>query len=160
MPRRRCHGVRPATRKFRRELDEKVVRLRERAEQFSGGSLDPNQNPGFDRLAEALFLKGEWDEAKAWAVKAVTQWEGALAAVKADPQKCEPIFHLGSAHLFADRLADARRVFSDAVALFAANGLAGSDDTGYMAVVSGDLRRAEVVFHATVVADMGAQGMS
>ncbi len=152
--------MRPATRKFRRELDLKVERLRERAVQFDGGSLDPNQNPGFDRLSEALFLKGEWDEAKSWGAKAVRQWNAALALVTADPQKCEPIFHLGSAHLFADQVDEARRVFSEAVGLFAANGLAGSDDTGYMAVVSGDLRRAEVVFHATVVADMGAQGMS
>lgn len=152
--------MRPATRKFRRELDEKVERLRRRLEEYESGKLDAAQNPGYDRLAEALFLRGEWRDAKPFAEKAVAYWGEALAKVEADPQKCEPIFHLGSAHLFADRVDDARRVFAEGVRLFAENGLAGSDDTGYMAVVAGDLRRAEVVFHATVVADMAAQGMS
>lgn len=152
--------MRPATRKFRRELDLKVARLRGRIADFEAGSLDPQQNPGYDRLAEALFLLGEWDEAKRHAAKAAGYWAGALAKAPADPLKCEPTFHLGSAHLFADDLGEARRVFTSGVALFAANGLAGSDDTGYMAVVAGDYRRAEVVFHAAVVADMGAQGIS
>lgn len=152
--------MRPSTRKFRRELDEKVERLRRRLADHEAGALDAGQNPGYDRLAEALFLRGEWGEAKPFARKAVRYWGEALAKVEADPQKCEPIFHLGSAHLFADEVDDARRVFAEGVRLFAENGLAGSDDTGYMAVVAGDLRRAEVVFHATVVADMAAQGMS
>ncbi len=151
--------MRPATRKFRRELDEKVERLRNRTTRTGAESLSTDQNPGFDRLAEALFLRGEWDEAKSWARRAVGYWEAALGHVKADPQKCEPTFHLGSAHLFADDATSARRVFAEGVALFADNGLAGSDDTGYMAAVAGDLRRGEVVFHAAVVADMGAQGM-
>jgi len=152
--------MRPASRKFRRELESKVERLRTRLDDFDAGRLPAGQNPGHDRLAEALFLQGKWDEARAFAEDAVTYWQAELARTPSDPQKCEPTFHLGSAHLFADQPAEARRVFGDGVRLFADNGLAGSDDTGYMAVVAGDLRRAEVVFHAAVVADMGAQGLA
>lgn len=152
--------VRPSTRQFRKGLDEKVERVEARIKEFEAGKLDTAQNPGYDRLAEARYLRGEWDEAKAAARKAVGYWKERLAEQKADPQKCEPIFHLSSSYLFADDHADAVRSFAAGVALFAGNGLAGSDDTGYMAAVAGDLRRAEVVFHAAVVADMGAQGMS
>ncbi len=152
--------MRPATRKFRRELDLKVERLRARIKDVDGGRLAEGQNPGFDRLAECLFLKGEWEESKALAGRAAAYWKGAVAAAPAEPQKCEPAFHFASALLFADDLEGARAAFAEGVRLFAENGLAGSDDTGYMAVACGDLRRAEVVFHATVVADMGAQGMS
>jgi hypothetical protein len=153
-------AMRPATRKFKRELDEKVARVAARIKAFEKGELAPLQNPGYDRLAEALFLKGEWDQAKACARKAVGYWRERLAEERADPQRCEPTFHLGSAYLLADDTAGAVRTFASGVALFAANNLAGSDDTGYMAAVAGDLRRAEVVFHAAVVADMGAQGLS
>lgn len=152
--------VRPATRKFRRELDLKVERLRARIKEFDAGNLAEGQNPGFDRLSECLYLKGEWEESKALALRAAASWKTALDAVPAEPQKCEPAFHFASALLFADDLEGVRVAFAEGVRLFAGNGLAGSDDTGYMAVVCGDLRRAEVVFHATVVADMGAQGMS
>lgn len=152
--------MRPATRKFRRELDLKVERLRARIEGAGAGTLAEGQNPGFDRLAECLFLKGEWEEAKAFARQAAGHWKAALDGTKAEPQKCEPAFHWASALLFADDMEAARAAFAEGVRLFAGNGLSGSDDTGYMAVVCGDLRRAEVVFHATVVADMGAQGMS
>lgn len=152
--------MRPATRKFRRELDQKVERLRDRIGAFDAGTLPEGQNPGFDRLSECLFLRGEWDEAKELARRAAAYWSAAVAGAPAEPQKCEPAFHLASALLFADDLERARAAFAEGVRLFAANGLAGSDDTGYMAVACGDLRRAEVVFHATVVADMGAQGMS
>lgn len=152
--------MRPATRKFRRELDQKVERLRDRIGAFDAGSLAQGQNPGFDRLSECLFLRGEWEEAKALAARAAAYWSAAVAAAPSEPQKCEPAFHFASSLLFADDLERARAAFSDGVRLFAESGLAGSDDTGYMAVACGDLRRAEVVFHATVVADMGAQGMS
>jgi hypothetical protein len=152
--------MRPATRKFRRELDSKVERLRARIREADAGTLTPGQNPGFDRLAECLFLKGEWDESKALARRAAVHWKAEFDRTPADPQKCEPAFHFASALLFADDLEAARAAFAEGVRLFAGNGLAGSDDTGYMAVVCGDLRRAEVVFHAAVVADMGAQGMS
>lgn len=155
-----CKGVRPATRKFKRQLDEKIERLEPRIKEYEAGKLAALQNPGYDRLAEARFLRGEWDLAKAASRKAVGYWKERLASEKADPQKCEPIFHLASSYLFADDSPMAVRTFSEGVKLFAENGLAGSDDTGYMAVVAGELRRAEVVFHATVVADMGAQGMS
>jgi hypothetical protein len=154
------NAMRPATRKFKRQLDEKIERLEPRIKAYEKGELEPLQNPGYDRLAEARYLKGEWDAAKAASRKAVGYWKERLAAEKADPQKCEPTFHLGSAYLFAADAAGAVRTFAQGVALFAGNGLAGSDDTGYMAAVAGDLRRAEVVFHAAVVADMGAQGMS
>jgi hypothetical protein len=152
--------MRPATRKFRRELDLKVARLRTRIGEADAGKLTEGQNPGFDRLAECLFLKGEWEESKALAGRAVGHWKAALDGTKAEPQKCEPAFHWASALLFADDMEAARAAFAEGVRLFAGNGLSGSDDTGYMAVACGDLRRAEVVFHAAVVADMGAQGMS
>jgi hypothetical protein len=151
--------VRPASRKFRRELDIKVERLQARIAEFEGSGLAKDQNPGYDRLSEALFLRGEWPTAKRFAVRAAAHWEKALAAAPSDPLRCEPIFHLGSAYLFADDLERAKAVFTDAVSLYVKHGMAGSDDTGYMAVAAGDLRRAEVIFHAAVVADMGAQGM-
>lgn len=152
--------MRPASRKFKRELDEKVERVAKRIAEFEAGKLPGAQNPGYDRMAEARYLKGEWPAAKAVAKQAVEYWKGRLDLQKADPERCEPTFHLGSAYLFADDRAGAVRTFSSGVALFAGNGLAGSDDTGYMAAVAGDLRRAEVVFNAAVVADMGAQGMN
>jgi len=151
--------VRPADRKFRRELDEKITRLEHRLDDYGSGGLAPGQNPGFDRLAEALFLRGEWDRAKQFGRKAAEYWRGVFDQTAEEAKKCEPVFHLGSAHLFGDELEAAREVFARGVQLYVKHGLAGSDDTGYMAAVAGDFRRAEVVFHAAVVADMTAQGM-
>lgn len=151
--------MRPATRKFRRELDEKIARLERRIADFEAGGLPPGQNPGYDRLAEALFLKGAWERARALGARAADYWRAGADRAPSDAERCEPTFHLGSALLFADNLAEARRAFERGIELFAANGLAGSDDTGYMAVVAGQLRRAEVVFHAAVVADATAQGI-
>jgi hypothetical protein len=152
--------VRPATRKFRRELDLKVARLEQRIATFERAGLSPGDNPGYDRLAEALYLKGDWSGAQAASRKAAAYWQERLAAAGSDPERCEPTFHLGSAWLLADDLPRAVQAFASGVALYAGNGMAASDDTGYMACVCGDLRRAEVVFLAAVVADMGAQGMS
>jgi len=151
--------VRPADRKFRRELDTKIARLEQRLAEYRSGDLTPGQNPGFDRMAEALFLRGDWSRSKEFGKKASDYWRLIFDNTAEDAKKCEPVFHLGSAHLFADDLDAARDVFSKGVQLYVKHGMAGSDDTGYMAAVAGDLRRAEVVFHAAVVADMTAQGM-
>lgn len=152
--------MRPATRKFRRELDLKVERLEERLSRFGGAGLPAGQNPGFDRMAEALFLRGDWEEARAYGRRAADHWAGAVRGAAEGQARAEPTFHLGSALLFADALDAARDAFARGVALYVDAGLAASDDTGYMATVAGDLRRAEVVFQAATVADMGAQGMN
>jgi hypothetical protein len=159
IPHRHPAFVRPATRKFVRELDQKIERLSARVAQFEAGQLAASQNPGYDRMAEGLFLKGDWVRAKQFAAKAAAHWESAVERASPASAKCEPIFHLGSAWLFCDNTDRARSTFREGIELYVTHGLAGSDDTGYMAVVAGDLRRAEVIFHAAVVADMTAQGM-
>ena len=152
--------MRPASRKFRAGLDEKVERLEKRVTDFEGHTLAPGQNPGYDRLAEALYLIGNADGAKGCAKKAAAYWAQEHATAKGDSARCESVFHLASALLFADDVEEARAAFAKGVTLYVGAGMSASDDTGYMAAVAGELRRAEVVFHAATVADMGAQGMS
>lgn len=152
--------MRPATRAFRRQLDEKVERLEARLSRYRGGALAGGQNPGFDRMGEALFLRGEWERAREFGREAATYWEGVAAGADQGAARAEATFFHASALLFADEMASARARFGEGVELYVAAGQAASDDTGYMAVVAGDLRRAEVVFQAATVADMGAQGMN
>jgi hypothetical protein len=152
--------VRPATRGFRRELDAKVERLQLRLDRHAAGALDAGQNPGFDRMAEALFLKGDWEGARTWGRKAADFWGPLAGAGGGGAAPAEATFHLGSALLFADDVPAARTTFARGVERYVALGQAASDDTGYMATAAGDLRRAEVIFQAATVADMGAQGMN
>lgn len=152
--------MRPASRKFRAGLQEKVERLEARVAQFEGHSLAAGQNPGYDRLAEALYLMGRALQAQSFAKKAAAYWAKQHAQAKGDSARCESVFHLSSALLFADDVEGARASFARGVTLYVGAGMAASDDTGYMAALAGEMRRAEVVFHAAAVADMGAQGMS
>lgn len=152
--------MRPASRTFRRQLDAKLERLSSRLALHEAGALAPDQNPGFDRMSEALFLKGDWDGARAWGRKAASYWQEQARRPLPNATVAEPTFHLGSALLFADDLAAAREAFGRGVELYVALGQAASDDTGYMATAAGDFRRAEVIFQAATVADMGAQGMN
>lgn len=152
--------MRPATRAFRRQLDEKVERLEARLARYDAGKLPEGQNPGLDRMAEALFLRGEWDAARALGRRAADYWQVQLGGAPPGAARAEATFFHASALLFADDLDAARAQFAAGVELYVEAGQAASDDTGYMAVVAGDLRRAEVVFQAATVADMGAQGMN
>ncbi len=137
-----------------------MERLGRRLDDARAGRLPSGQNPGFDRLAEARYLLGRWDEAKASAAEAARHWRGVLSAKPEGPGRLEPTFHLGSSLLFADDLEAMRDVFTEGVARYVDAGMAASDDTGYMATVTGEWKRARVVFQAAAVADMGAQGMS